>query len=232
MGRNDASTGVADSLHRMTTFPELTARRLAADPGRPFLTYYDDGTGERTELSVTTFANWVAKTANLLADELLLDPGAVVDLRLPPHWLGPVFLGAAWSAGLVVADGHDPTADLVVTGPQYDEPVGAERLACSLTPFATRITDPLPEGVQDFGLLWPGQGDVFVPVEPVQHDDLHPSDDRVLTDLNPVTPEGRRVLLDHLAGAGSLVLLGGDPQAHQWERHAHDERTTAAQRAG
>jgi hypothetical protein len=216
----------------MTTFPELTARRLAGDPGRPFLTYYDDSTGERTELSVTTFANWVAKTANLLADELLLDPGAVVELRLPTHWLGPVFLGAAWSAGLVVADDPGGVVDLVVTGPGYDEPESVERLACSLAPFATRFAEPLPEGVQDFGVLWPGQGDVFVPADPVRLDGVHPSDERVLTDLNPVRPAGQRLVLDHLAGAGSLVLLGGDPVAHRWEEHARDERTTETQRSG
>ncbi|MGF7238961.1 MAG: hypothetical protein ACQSGP_29015, partial [Frankia sp.] len=46
------------------------ARRLATDPARPMLTFYDDQTGERTELSATTLDNWVAKTANLLTDSL------------------------------------------------------------------------------------------------------------------------------------------------------------------
>ena len=84
----------------VTTFPDLLARRLAADPGQPLVTFYDDETGERTELSVKTFANWVSKTANLYADELMLDPGDTLRLDLPPHWLGPVFLGAAWSCGV------------------------------------------------------------------------------------------------------------------------------------
>ena len=54
----------------MTTFPQVLSGLLAHDPGRPLVTFYDDATGERTELSVTTYANWVAKVASLLVDEL------------------------------------------------------------------------------------------------------------------------------------------------------------------
>ena len=51
---------------------------------------------------MTTYANWVAKTASLLAEEHDLERGQTLRIDLPPHWLGPVFLGAAWTAGLVV----------------------------------------------------------------------------------------------------------------------------------
>src|SRR5262245_66226190 len=47
----------------------------AADPTRPLLTWYDDTTGERTELSGATLGNWVAKTANLLVDGVGAGPG-------------------------------------------------------------------------------------------------------------------------------------------------------------
>ncbi|MFD0393659.1 TIGR03089 family protein [Streptomyces nogalater] len=53
---------------------DLLASALAADPGRPLVTFYDDATGERVELSVATFANWVAKTANLLQGDLAATP--------------------------------------------------------------------------------------------------------------------------------------------------------------
>ena len=43
---------------------------LRADPVGPRITYYDDATGERIELSAVTLANWAAKTGNLLRDEL------------------------------------------------------------------------------------------------------------------------------------------------------------------
>src|SRR5206468_12370426 len=88
------------------TLPQTPAGLLAAarqaDPASPFLTFYDDGTGERVELSLTTFDNWVAKTANLLQDGLGTEAGERVALLLPPHWLGAVWMLAAWSAGLVV----------------------------------------------------------------------------------------------------------------------------------
>ncbi|MFN4091190.1 MAG: TIGR03089 family protein, partial [Alphaproteobacteria bacterium] len=54
----------------MTTFAATLADRLAHDPGQPLITFYDEATGERVELSVTTYANWVAKTASLLVEEL------------------------------------------------------------------------------------------------------------------------------------------------------------------
>src|SRR5579859_6537412 len=44
---------------------DLLRSLLEADPARPLITFYDDATGERVELSVKTFDNWVAKTANL-----------------------------------------------------------------------------------------------------------------------------------------------------------------------
>ncbi len=48
----------------------LLTQAVADDPARPLITFYDDSAGERVELSVVTFANWVAKTANLLVDGL------------------------------------------------------------------------------------------------------------------------------------------------------------------
>ncbi len=48
----------------MQTFSDVLTRQLRADSGRPLVTFYDDATGERVELSVTTYANWVAKAAS------------------------------------------------------------------------------------------------------------------------------------------------------------------------
>src|SRR5512139_2562036 len=104
-----------------TTFPAVLEARLRSDGARPLLTFYDFATGERTELSVATYANWVAKTASLLTEELDLARGDRLRVDLPPHWLGPVFLGAAWTVGLVVLLGDDDAADgagdTVVCGP-------------------------------------------------------------------------------------------------------------------
>ena len=210
-----------------TTFPDLLARRLAADPGQPLVTFYDDATGERTELSVKTFANWVSKTANLYADELMLDPGDAIRIALPPHWLGPVFLGAAWACGLELED----DADVAVVGPDGIHSGARTRLACSLTAFATRFADPLPAGVLDHGVLWPGQSDVFAPVAPTRLEVPDADDRRVLTDVDPVSEDGRRLLLGLLSGTGSLVLVANADE-RQWPAHTQSERATGSQRTG
>jgi uncharacterized protein (TIGR03089 family) len=211
----------------MTTLPDLLARRLAADPGQPLLTFYDDATGERTELSVKTFANWVSKTANLYADELMLDPGDAIRIDLPPHWLGPVFLAAAWACGLEVSD----EADVAVVGPDgFDRPARTT-MACALTPFATPFREPLPAGVLDHGVLWSGQSDVFSPLDATGLDVPAADDRRVLTDLDPLSPEGGDLFLGLLAGTGSLVLVA-HPDERRWPAHSQSERATASVRTG
>ncbi len=58
---------------------------MKRDPVGPRITYYDDATGERIEVSTVTLANWAAKTANLLRDELGAGPGS----RVRDHFPGP-----------------------------------------------------------------------------------------------------------------------------------------------
>ena len=75
---------------------------LAADPVGPRITYYDDATGERIELSTVTLANWAAKTGNLLRDELGAGPGSRVAVLLPPHWQTAAVLFGIWWIGAEV----------------------------------------------------------------------------------------------------------------------------------
>lgn len=185
------------------TFADVLRRRLGHGAGQPLLTWYDARTGERVELSVTTYANWVAKAASLLVHEHDLERGATLRVDLPPHWLGPVFLGAAWSAGLVVAFAGD--ADAVVCGPATvatwaeqarDIPV----LACSLLPMGARFAEALPDGVHDVGVdVW-SQPDAFVASDPPG-----PDDPAVVVDEQPTT---QRAMWE-AAAAGSLVTDGG-----------------------
>jgi len=217
----------------VTTFNAVLTRVLKDDPGRPLVTFYDDGTGERVELSLVTYANWVAKAASLLVDEHDLERGDTLRLDLPPHWLGVVFLGAAWTAGLVVSDTDDPAA--VVCGPEA-VPHWAGRateipvLACSLLPLGVRFAEPLPEGVHDVGLeIW-SQPDAFVPFDPpaaadpvydlggerrthaelwstAAAGDLVADGGRLLTVANPTSPSGIATFTEPLARSGSLVLV-------------------------
>lgn len=88
----------------MTTPERQFAALLAADPARPFVTYYDEATGERSELSARSLANWVAKTHHLLQDELGLGVGDTALVALPAHWISvPILLGAL-TAGLTLTD--------------------------------------------------------------------------------------------------------------------------------
>ncbi|GEB61975.1 TIGR03089 family protein [Streptomyces gardneri] len=149
---------------------DLLRSALAADPARPLVTFYDDATGERVELSVATFANWVAKTANLLQGELSAAPGDRLALLLPAHWQTAVWLLAASSVGVVVEVGGDPAdADLVVAGPEKLEAglaCSGERIALSLAPLGRRFPAP-PAGYADYAVEVPSQGDRFAPFVPV-----------------------------------------------------------------
>jgi uncharacterized protein (TIGR03089 family) len=212
------------------TFADVLAAQLRREPGRPLVTFYDETSGERVELSVATYANWVAKAASLLVDEHDLERGDVLLVDLPTHWLGPVFLGAAWAAGLAVAfpsSPADPAA--VVCGPAGlvtwaghagDIPV----LACSLLPMGVRFAEPLPPLVHDVGVeVWgqpdtflaydaPGGDDVALVDGPLTQDELFasPADGgRLLSTTSPASPPGVTALSRALVTSGSLVLVTG-----------------------
>src|SRR3954467_5186172 len=82
----------------------LLATARDRDPARPLVTFYDDSTGERVELSATTLDNWVAKTANLLQEEFDVGPGSTVAVALPVHWQTAAVLLGVWSCGAAVLD--------------------------------------------------------------------------------------------------------------------------------
>ena len=164
----------------MTTFGAVLDRQLRNDPGRPLVTFYDLGTGERVELSVVTYANWVAKTASLLVEEHDLARGDRLLVDLPAHWLTPVFLGAAWTVGLQVVwdeqDGPDGVSGFVC-GPssvhaRAAQAAGRPVVATALLPLGARFAEPLPPGATDYGVdVW-GQPDAFAPWDPPTADDL------------------------------------------------------------
>jgi uncharacterized protein (TIGR03089 family) len=137
-----------------------------AGPAAPLVTFYDDATGERIELSGKTFGNWVAKTANLLVDGLGAQPGDRVALALPPHWQTAVWLFACWSAGLVAAPVPLPLAAadsggadvLTVTEPDL-----------SLHALGGPLGD-CPPGVTDYATEVRSYGDRFASYAPVDPD--------------------------------------------------------------
>ena len=84
------------------SFNVAAERQTGRYGDKPFVTWYDDRRDERVELSYRTFDNWVAKTANLLADELGAEPGDRVGALLDDHWQAPIVLAACWRAGVGV----------------------------------------------------------------------------------------------------------------------------------
>ncbi|MEU6357324.1 TIGR03089 family protein [Streptomyces sp. NPDC047072] len=235
---------------------DLLRSALAADPGRPLVTFYDDATGERVELSVATFANWVAKTANLLQGDLGAGPGDRVVLLLPAHWQTAVWLLACSSVGVVADVGGDPAgADVVVSGPESLDVARAcrgERVALALRPLGGRFPQ-VPDGFVDYAVEVPGQGDRFVAFSPVDPDEVSlvvagrefsgaevveraresSGGERVLSGLSYDTWDGVNVgLYGALASGGSVVLcrnleaLGEEALAKRVE----SERVTAIRR--
>lgn len=227
---------------QVTTYPAALARALRTNPGRPFVTYIDDRTGERIELSLTTYANWIAKASGLLTDEYGLERGQRIRIDLPPHWLSTVFVGAALNVGLVLTEGP---ADVVVLGPEAVAPVpGAVTLACSLLPLGVRFREGVPPGVHDVGEeIW-GQPDAYTPWDPPTPSDLATGWDeatqetvmaaaarfptngsRLLSEADPASPPGFASICVPLMTNGSLVLVSGaDPE--RLEAIAASERVT------
>ena len=112
----------------MDDVPALLRRLVTTDPGRPRVTWYGPA-GERVELSGKVLDNWVAKTANLLVDELDVGPGSRVVVDLPPHWRTLVWLLAVWAAGgCVVVEHADAGGGEAGEQRVGDEPGGAEVL--------------------------------------------------------------------------------------------------------
>jgi len=138
---------------------------LRRDGARPLLTFYDDETGERVELSVVTFDNWVSKTANMLQDGLSISPGDRVLVSLPAHWQTLVWVMASWAVGATVA-GSDVEGDAAVSvvGPDgLSLAASGEVVALSLRPLGGRFTAPLPARVLDYAVEVPAYGDRFAP---------------------------------------------------------------------
>ncbi|GAA2960829.1 MULTISPECIES: TIGR03089 family protein [Streptomyces] len=190
---------------------DLLRSALAADPARPLVTFYDDATGERVELSVATFANWVAKTANLLQGDLAAEPGDRLALLLPAHWQSAVWLLACSSVGVVADVQGDPAAaDLVVSGPDTLERARAcrgERVALALRPLGGRFPQP-PEGFADYAVEVPAQGDRFAPFAPVDPDAPALSVDGVGWTAAQLVARAREDAAELGLVAGSRLLTG------------------------
>jgi uncharacterized protein (TIGR03089 family) len=109
-----AVTGLETLMAAATTAAEL-----------PVLTYYDDATGERIDLTADALAGWAARVARLLHEGCGLGPGDRAAVLLPPHWQTAAVLLGAWSANVSVSFRLAATAGLTPLGANEDEPFDA-----------------------------------------------------------------------------------------------------------
>jgi uncharacterized protein (TIGR03089 family) len=138
---------------------------MASDPAGPRITYYDDATGERIELSTVTLVNWAAKTGNLLRDELGAGPSSRVAVLLPAHWqTAAVLFGIWWIGAEVVMDGEADVALCTLDRlAEADDAVGVGEVAVlSLDPFGKPVPD-LPVGITDYATAVRVHGDQISP---------------------------------------------------------------------
>jgi uncharacterized protein (TIGR03089 family) len=183
------------STHR--TVVHAFAASLAARGAQPLITYYDDATSERVEVSGATLANWVAKTANMLVDGLALGPGELATVRLAPHWQTAAILLGCWTAGLTV-DLSGDQGGAVAFATQALPGTHGDVYALALTALGLPYRPAPPDGTLDFVAEARPYGDQLPPPATTPDQVAFAPDTRhdALTAMpNPVTP-GSRVLID------------------------------------
>lgn len=211
---------------------ERFATAAAEDLAQPLLTWYDDATGDRTELSGATLDNWVSKTANLLVDGLGLAQGDHAGLLLPAHWQTAAVILGCWAAGVEVATpGNQITNEkfsidvIFASADRVTEAEGwsaGERFVLGLAPMALPMRT-VPSGFVDYVTEVRTFGDHFTPYANqadrglVERAAARAVDlglkagDRVLVDAAK-HPDPLDWLLAPLAGGATLVLCGAlDP---------------------
>jgi uncharacterized protein (TIGR03089 family) len=130
---------------------EILCRR--PDQGRPLITGYWEP-DQRTELSVATAANGVAKAAGFLRDELDVAQTATVSIDLPAHWQVGIWTLAALSVGARVGRKLPYEVEARICGPQAASE-GEVRLPardliiCACDAFGMPVPGGVPAGMLD-----------------------------------------------------------------------------------
>ncbi len=229
----------------------LLAPLLRGEGSRPRLTQYS--AGNRTELSTASLANWSAKVAGLLLDELGSRPGDLVYVGSPAGWQTAAVLLGTWWAGLVVTDVDSPNAAAAFVPDGADPADGAaeEVFVVSGHPLGAP-SRTVAAHQRDFTTAVLPQADRFSPRGPVPHtaravstdraewsvadllelvdaqaSALSPGD-RLLSNLPWTLPGGLvGTLLAALAVDGSLVQSDGSPGSLAGQALAEKATVTA-----
>lgn len=213
--------------------PALLGSGAAAEADRPLLTYCDDATGERAELSAAALAGWASRTAALLHDGCGLGAGARVAVLLPPHWQTAAVLLGAWSAGLAVSFRLWATAGLPTLGAGEDEPLDAvfvagsrlagwlddvpaasHRFVLGLAPGAGAL-DEIPVGYRDYIAEVGRYTDSLPAYAPLQHGDAASVDGTTFRQWGSLAREVAATL-DLRAGDRLLVDVAEHEHPLKW----------------
>jgi uncharacterized protein (TIGR03089 family) len=230
----------------MSVTDRLFAPLLSA-PATPLVTHYDDAVGSRVELSRATVANWAAKTANWLRDELDVAVGSPVSVALPAHWQTVGVLLGAWWCGAHVVDSSEG-ATVAFIGPSGSAP-GAESVAVvALDPLGRGLSGDAPAGQLDYLVESRIFGDDFIAYDKVPGDTpaFHGSTvdslvaaaadhaaalgigpaDRVLSTLNWSTTDGLLDGLLSVLSAGASLVQCSNAAVAALPKRRESERTT------
>jgi uncharacterized protein (TIGR03089 family) len=180
-----------------------------AAPACPLITYYDDADGSRVELSAATAANWAAKTANWLTQELDVEPGDPVAVALPAHWQTFTILLGAWWCGARVVPSPEGSVAAFVT-PEASTDGAAASAVVSLHPMGAGLDEP-PPGAYDFLEDSRSYGDEFLALEPVP--DSVPALDELTVDETAGAALQRAGELGIEAGSRVLSTLSWNSRA-------------------
>ena len=224
---------------------ERLRQRVSLNGSAPLFTFYDLESGARTELSATTFSNWVDKTSNLLVDEISVGEGEVISMPLaveaPGHWLTAVWQLACWQVGLVVDLTNRSLPVAVVTGRHWQGYPEHDIFACALHPLGFGFGEPLPDGVRDYAIEVRSHADSYVGYPPEPDATAWVDAERTLTQADLVEvngPPARRLvragepwttcrdgIVTALVTGGSAVIAEHG-NAEQLVRIAKDEQVT------
>jgi uncharacterized protein (TIGR03089 family) len=156
----------------------ILARLRSVNSSSPRLVWH--GRDGRIELSGRVFDNWVAKSSNLLVDELDAADGTHVEFDLPVHWKSVALAFACWQVGAVTvlqdgvlpdpaspvspaSPGHLQGPDIVLSSREGADVAPPRLLVCvALGSLALRWDGPLPRGAVDFAAEVRSHGDVYL----------------------------------------------------------------------
>ena len=164
-----ACASVGTSGAAFDSFNVAAERQTGRYGDKPFVTWYDDHRDERVELSYKTFDNWVAKTANLLVDELGAEPGDRVGAALVRPLAGPGRAGCllAGRPGRYRAGPGGPRQPDLVAAFVREEQLAAATAPWTGPPVVALTADlfgraqPRPRPGAEFLGIVPSMGDVF-----------------------------------------------------------------------